>query len=485
MLDKLKDLGFKYSTKSGISISISDLHQSQIKEELLEESQNKVDIINKQHRRGLITEQERHEQVAKIWLDTTSKISDELKEIVSEDKYNSISMMMLSRSRGDIKSYTQLVGMRGLFGKPSGGYVEIPVTSSFSEGVTISEFFLSTHGARKGAVDTALKTADAGYLTRRLVDVCQDIVIKEADCKTEQGVVVEAFVNENDGTNIESLYDRIIGRFTNKKVLHPETKEVIIDREEYITEQLADKIIKAGITKVPIKSVLTCKTKKGLCQKCYGRNLATGSIVEIGEAVGIMAAQSIGEPGTQLTMRTFNTGGVAGDDITQGLPRVQELFEARNPEKKATIAEINGKVTKITENGGNFIIDITNEVETREHTTFYRMKPIVELNQEVKAGQRLTQGAINPKELLVVTDPITVQQYILLEIQKVYRMQGVDISDKHIEVMARRMISKIKIVNSGDSLYLPGTLININEFTNANKELILEGKTQQLVNQYC
>lgn len=477
MLDKLKDLGFKYSTKSGISISISDLHQSQIKEELLEESQNKVDIINKQHRRGLITEQERHEQVAKIWLDTTSKISDELKEIVSEDKYNSISMMMLSRSRGDIKSYTQLVGMRGLFGKPSGGYVEIPVTSSFSEGVTISEFFLSTHGARKGAVDTALKTADAGYLTRRLVDVCQDIVIKEADCKTEQGVVVEAFVNENDGTNIESLYDRIIGRFTNKKVLHPETKEVIIDREEYITEQLADKIIKAGITKVPIKSVLTCKTKKGLCQKCYGRNLATGSIVEIGEAVGIMAAQSIGEPGTQLTMRTFNTGGVAGDDITQGLPRVQELFEARNPEKKATIAEINGKVTKITENGGNFIIDITNEVETREHTTFYRMKPIVELNQEVKAGQRLTQGAINPKELLVVTDPITVQQYILLEIQKVYRMQGVDISDKHIEVMARRMISKIKIVNSGDSLYLPGTLININEFTNANKELILEGKT--------
>ncbi len=476
MLDKLKDLGFKYSTKSGISISISDLHESKIKKDLLEESQNKVDIINKQHRRGLITEQERHEQVTKIWFDTTDAISDELKEIVNNDKFNSISMMMLSRSRGDIKSYTQLVGMRGLFGKPSGGYVEIPVTSSFSEGVTISEFFLSTHGARKGAVDTALKTADAGYLTRRLVDVCQDIVIKEADCKTEQGVLVEDFVNENDGTVIESLYDRIVGRFTNKKVIHPETKEVLAERNEYITEQLAEKLIGNGITKVPIRTVLTCKTEKGLCQKCYGRNLATGSIVEIGEAIGIMAAQSIGEPGTQLTMRTFNTGGVAGDDITQGLPRVQELFEARNPDKKATIAGINGTVSNIVEDGGNFIISITNEVETKDYTTYYGMKPIIEKGQEVKAGQRLTQGAINPKELLVVTDPITVQQYILKEIQKVYRMQGVDISDKHIEVMARRMISKIKIITSGDSLHLPGTLINMGEFTKINKELILEGK---------
>ncbi len=476
MLDKLKDLGFKYSTKSGISIALSDLHESKIKETLLEECQNKVDIINKQHRRGLITEQERHEQVTKIWRDATDKISNELKETVNQDKFNSISMMMLSKSRGDIKSYTQLVGMRGLFGKPSGGYVEIPVTSSFSEGVTISEFFLSTHGARKGAVDTALKTADAGYLTRRLVDVCQDIVIREADCKTEQGVLVEAFVNENDGTIIESLYERIIGRFTNKKIIHPKTKEMIADRNEYITEQLATKIINADIKKVPIRTLLTCKTKKGLCQKCYGRNLATGSIVEIGEAVGIMAAQSIGEPGTQLTMRTFNTGGVAGDDITQGLPRVQELFEARNPDKKATISEIDGIVTKITEKESNYVIAITNEAGTKEHTTFYRMKPIVELKQEVKAGQRLTQGAINPKELLVVTNPITVQQYILLEIQKVYRMQGVDISDKHIEVMARRMISKMKLINSGDSLYLPGTLINIDEFTKVNKELILNGK---------
>jgi DNA-directed RNA polymerase subunit beta' len=477
MLDKMKDLGFKYSTKSGISISISDLHESNIKKDLLKECQEKVDLINKQHRRGLITEDERHEQVTKIWLDAVDKISDELKQIVNEDRFNPISMMMLSKARGDIKSYTQLVGMRGLFGKPTGGYIEIPVTSSFKEGVTISEFFISTHGARKGAVDTALKTADAGYLTRRLVDVCQDIVIKEEDCKTEQGIIAKAFINESDGTVIESLYERIVGRYTNKKIIHPKTKEVIAERNTYITEQLADKIIEAGITEVPIRSVLTCKTEKGLCQKCYGRNLATGLVVEIGEAVGIMAAQSIGEPGTQLTMRTFNTGGVAGEDITQGLPRVQELFEARNPEKKATIAEINGKVTKITENNGNYIIAITNEVETREHTTYYHMKPIVQEGEEVKAGQRLTLGAINPKELLVVTNPITVQLYILLEIQKVYRMQGVDISDKHIEVMARRMISKIKIINPGDSTYLPATLVNMAEFTKVNKELILQGKT--------
>ncbi|MDD4809159.1 MAG: DNA-directed RNA polymerase subunit beta', partial [Bacilli bacterium] len=379
------------------------------------------------------------------------------------------------KARGDISSHTQLVGMRGLFAKPSGGYVEIPVISSFSEGVTISEFFLSTHGARKGAVDTALKTADAGYLTRRLVDVVQDVIVKEDDCGTEQFVNVEAFIAEDD-TVIEELYDRILGRYTNKPVLHPETKEVIVEKDVYITEQIADKIIKAGVTKVPIRSVLICKTTGGVCRKCYGRNLATGIMVEIGEAVGIMAAQSIGEPGTQLTMRTFNTGGVAGDDITQGLPRVQELFEARSPKGKATISEINGVVSKIEEDGGKFIISITNDVETREHTSNYGSKLAIELQQTVKAGQRLTRGAISPKELLTVTDPITVQQYILKEIQKVYCSQGVNISDKHVEIMARRMISKIKIINSGDSYFLPGVMININEFTNINKELILEGK---------
>ena len=476
MLDKMKDLGFKYSTLSGISISISDIKESVKKPEILKESQELVDKINKQFKRGLITETERYEKVIKVWTDAKKKISDELEEMIKENKDNSISMMIDSKARGDIGSLTQLVGMRGLFSKPNGMSEEIPVKSSFSEGVTISEFFLSTHGARKGAVDTALKTADAGYLTRRLVDVSQDIIVKEDDCGTEQGVVVEAFVNEKDGTVVEPLITRITGRYTNKRIIHPETKEVIAERNTYITEQLAEKIIKAGITKVPIRTVLTCKIEHGVCRKCYGRNLATGQIVEIGEAVGIMAAQSIGEPGTQLTMRTFNTGGVAGDDITQGLPRVQELFEARNPKGKATISEITGKVTKIEEENGKFIITVKNDVESKNHTSNYGAKLAVEENDEVVAGQRLTHGAISPKELLVVTDPITVQQYILLEIQKVYGSQGVDISDKHVEIIAKRMISKIKIINSGDSLLLPGTMVNINEFTEINKGLILQGK---------
>lgn len=291
--------------------------------------------------------------------------------------------MIRSKARGDIGSYTQLVGMRGLFSKPSGEEVEIPVTSSFSDGMKINEFFLSIHGARKGAVDTALKTAEAGYLTRRLVDVVQDVIVKEDDCGTDQGILVEAFINEKDGTVIESLEDRIIGRYANKRIINPETKEVIAERNDYITEQLADKIVKAGITKVPIRTVLTCKTDHGVCRKCYGRNLATGHVVEVGEAVGIMAAQSIGEPGTQLTMRNFNTGGVAGgDDITQGLPRVQEIFEARNPKGKATISEINGVVTEIEEQNGKFVITVANDVDKNNiHLTMVRNLPLVRVRK--------------------------------------------------------------------------------------------------------
>ncbi|MDD2391494.1 MAG: DNA-directed RNA polymerase subunit beta' [Bacilli bacterium] len=481
MLDKLKDLGFKYSTLSGISIAISDLKESKLKPEIVKESQALVDTINKQFKRGLITDRERYEKVVEIWQGARNKIQKEVKEIVEADVDNSVSIMMMSKARGDINSQTQLVGMRGLFAKPSGGYVEIPVLSSFSEGVSISEFFLSTHGSRKGAVDTALKTADAGYLTRRLVDVSQDIIVREEDCGTDQGIVAEAFVEEKDGSVIESLKNRITGRFTSKKVINPETDELIVDRNVYITDQIADKIIAAGVKKVAIRTLLTCKSSRGVCSKCYGKNLATGSIVEVGEAVGIMAAQSIGEPGTQLTMRTFNTGGVAGsDDITQGLPRVQELFEARNPKGKgkSTIAEINGVITKIEEDSGKYVITIKNDVETREHTTQYGVKLVdnIVVNKEVKSGERLTYGAISPKELLVVTDPITVQQYILKEIQKVYSSQGVDINDKHIEVIAKRMISKIKIVISGDSYFLPGTMVDIYEFTKINKQLILEGK---------
>ena len=476
MLDKLKDLGFKHSTLSGISIGIGDIIPSNEKTEILKEATDKVALINKQFKRGLITEKERYDNVVKAWNDAKNAIGKELEGIIKSNKENPISMMIDSGARGNMSNYNQMAGMRGLMAKPNGESVEIPITSSFVEGASVSEFFLATHGIRKGFVDTALKTADAGYLTRRLVDVSQDIIVKEDDCGTENGVMVEAFIDDKDGTVIESLYNRIVGRFTNKKIIHPETKEVMYERNTYITEAIADKIISAGITKVPIRTILTCKSEHGVCCKCYGRNLSTGSIVEVGEAVGIMAAQSIGEPGTQLTMRTINSGGVAGEDITQGLPRVQELFEARNPKGKATIAEIDGVVTKIEDDNGKFIISIKNDVEVREHVTNYGAKLNVELNDKVEAGSKLTFGAISPRELLVVTDPITVQQYILSETQKVYSSQGVDISDKHIEVIAKRMISKIKIINSGDSLYLPGTLVNINHFTDINAKLIIEGK---------
>ena len=476
MLDAIKDLGFKYSTLSGISISIDDVQESKIKKDVIKESQAKVDATTKQFRRGLITDKERHDRVIDIWQDAKNKVYDELEKWLKDHPESSISMMIDSKARGSIKEYGQLAGMRGVMMKPNGEQVEIPILSSFSEGVNVSEFFTGTHGTRKGAVDTALNTANAGYLTRRLVDVVQDVLVREDDCKTDDGVEVEAFYN-TDGTVVESLADRILGRYTSKKVIHPETGAVICDKNTFINEKLCDKIINAGIEKVYIRTVLTCKSKHGICKKCYGRNLATGSEVEIGEAVGIMAAQSIGEQGTQLTMKNFNTGGVAGGtDITQGIPRINEIFEARNPGGKATISEVNGKVTKIEEDGGVFKIHVKNETETRCHTTNYGVKLAVEKGDTVVAGQRLTQGPINPKELLAVTDPITVQEYILSEVQKTYRSQGVDISDKHFELIARRMLSKIRIVDSGDSLFLPGTMVNIHRFTDENKNLILEGK---------
>lgn len=476
MLDKLKDLGFKYSTIAGVTIAISDIEESEIKPKVVEESTKLVELTNKQYQRGLITEEERHQRIIDIWTEAKSKIEKELQSYTKENLDNPIFMMMNSKARGSLGQFTQMAGMRGIMQKPGGGAIEIPVISSFNEGLTVSEFFLSTHGARKGNADKALNTADSGYLTRRLVDVVQDVIVKEEDCGTEQGIIVTEFVDEKTGTIIESLYDRIIGRFANKKAIHPETKEVIINRGELITENIADKIINAGIKSVEIRSLLTCKTVKGICKKCYGRNLATSNIVEIGEAVGIMAAQSIGEPGTQLTMRTFHTGGVAGDDITQGLPRVQELFEARTPKGKATIAEIHGKITKIEEDRGKYKIDVTNEVETKEHVTNYGAKLKVKEGDIINAGDKLTEGVISPKELLGATDPTTVQEYILKEVQKVYRSQGVDISDKHIEIIARRMLSKIKISDSGDTNLINGSLVSIHEFRESNKEAILANK---------
>ena len=478
MLDKLKDLGFKYSTYSGITISAADVVTSKQKDAIIEASEAEVKKVNKQYQRGLITDKERFDLVIAIWDKAKKDIEKELEAYAKSEEYedNPIFIMMNSKARGSISNFVQLAGMRGTMAKPNGEPVEIPIKSSFRDGLSVSEFFLSTHGARKGSADTALKTADSGYMTRRLVDVAQDLIVREDDCGTTEGVRVSAFRDDKDGI-IEPLYDRILGRFTNKKVIDPNTKEVIIGANELITENIADKIIAAGIEEVEIRTVLTCRTDHGVCCKCYGRNLATGNIVEIGEAVGTMGAQSIGEPGTQLTMRTFHTGGVAGgEDITQGLPRVEELFEARSPKGKALIAEIDGTVSKIEDQKGRTKIFIKNANEVREHLTAYGAKLRVEKGDKVSAGDRLTEGNISPKELLMVTDPNTVQQYILKEVQKVYRSQGVDINDKHVELIARRMISQIRIMDSGDTNFLPSTVVSINKFAEGNRDVILQGK---------
>ena len=478
MLDALKDQGFKYSTVAGITVSISDVVRSNRKQEIIDAAKQKVEKINKQYQKGIITEQERYESVITIWENATDEVKDELSAITANNYENPIFMMMNSGARGSISNFTQLSGMRGLMAKPDGSTVEIPITSSFIEGLSVSEFFLSTHGSRKGSADTALRTADSGYLTRRLVDVAQDIIVKEYDCGSMQGVVVYDLLNDKDNSVIESLDERILGRFASKKIINPETKETILEAGEMITENIVAKIKKAGIKRVEIRSVLTCKTNHGVCQKCYGRNLATGNLVETGEAVGIMAAQSIGEPGTQLTMRTFHSGGVAhgGDaDITQGLPRVEELFEARIPKFKATIAEITGKVISIEEQNGKHTIVIENASGVKEHVTNYNMKVRVFVGDEVKAGDKLTEGVISPKELLAVTDPQTAQEYILKEIQSVYKLQGVDINDKHIEIIVKRMINKVRIMDAGDTEFVEGLTVSLREFAEGNKPVILNG----------
>ena len=476
MLDKLKDLGFKYSTVAGVTVSAADIKISQTKEAIIAEGKEIVDKINKQFKRGLITEEERYSSVIEAWTKQSDKIKAELQEMAKGDFENPIFMMMNSGARGSISNFVQLAGMRGLMAKPDGSTVEIPITSNFVEGLSVSEFFLSSHGSRKGSADTALRTADSGYLTRRLVDVAQDIIVKEFDCGSIQGVEVYDLVNDKDNSVIESLYERILGRYSAQKIINPETKEVILEKGEMITENIVAKIKKTSIKSIEIRSVLTCKTANGVCQKCYGRNLATGNLVETGEAVGIMAAQSIGEPGTQLTMRTFHTGGVAGgDDITQGLPRVEELFEARTPKYKATVSEITGKVINIEDQNGKYKISVENESGIRDHITNYNMKLRVAVGDSVNAGDKLTEGSIAPKELLAVTDPLTAQEYILKEIQNVYKLQGVDISDKHIEIIVKRMISKIRIVDAGDTDLVDGLTISLREFAERNKPVIING----------
>ncbi|RYG72772.1 DNA-directed RNA polymerase subunit beta' [Lentibacillus lipolyticus] len=471
MLDRMKDLGFSYSTKAGMTVGVSDIVVLEEKEAILDDAQTKVDKVQKQFRRGLITDDERYDRVIAIW----SKAKDDIQERLMEslDKRNPIFMMSDSGARGNASNFTQLAGMRGLMANPAGKIIELPIKSSFREGLTVLEYFISTHGARKGLADTALKTADSGYLTRRLVDVAQDVIIREDDCGTDRGLTVSAL---KEGTElIEPLVDRLVGRTAFETVRHPETGEIITEKNEVMSEDQAKRITEAGIEEVIIRSAFTCNTKHGVCKKCYGRNLATGDEVEVGEAVGIIAAQSIGEPGTQLTMRTFHTGGVAGDDITQGLPRIQELFEARNPKGQAVISEVHGNVEEIKEGKDKQEIVVQGEVEQRTYPVPYNARMKVTVGDQVVAGQELTEGSVDPKELLKVQGIEGVQQYLLREVQKVYRMQGVEIGDKHVEVMVRQMMRKIRVVESGDTNELPGSLLEIHQFKEAIQKVLEEG----------
>ncbi len=467
MLDRMKDLGFKFSSKAGITVGVADIVVLPDKQQILDEHEKLVDRITKQFNRGLITEEERYNAVVEIWTDAKDQIQGELMQ--SLDKTNPIFMMSDSGARGNASNFTQLAGMRGLMAAPSGKIIELPITSSFREGLTVLEYFISTHGARKGLADTALKTADSGYLTRRLVDVAQDVIVREEDCGTDRGLLVSDI---KEGTEmIEPFIERIEGRYSKETIRHPETDEIIIRPDELITPEIAKKITDAGIQQMYIRSAFTCNARHGVCEKCYGKNLATGEKVEVGEAVGTIAAQSIGEPGTQLTMRTFHTGGVAGSDITQGLPRIQEIFEARNPKGQAVITEIEGVVEdiKLAKDRQQEIV-VKGANETRSYLASGTSRIIVEIGQPVQRGEVLTEGSIEPKNYLSVAGLNATESYLLKEVQKVYRMQGVEIDDKHVEVMVRQMLRKVRIIEAGDTKLLPGSLVDIHNFTDANRE---------------
>ncbi|AEM79610.1 DNA-directed RNA polymerase subunit beta' [Thermoanaerobacter wiegelii] len=470
-LDKIKELGFRYSTKAAITVSVSDMVIPKEKEKLLKEADEMVSKIESQFRRGLISEEERYESVIRTWNMTTEKVTEAL--MASLDKFNPIFMMAHSGARGSKNQIRQLAGMRGLMADPSGRIIELPIRSNFREGLNVLEFFISTHGARKGLADTALRTADSGYLTRRLVDVSQDVIVREDDCGTDEGIYVEEIREGNE--IIEKLADRIIGRVAAEDVVDNEGN-IIVRRNELINEEEAEKIEKAGITKLKIRSLLTCKSRHGVCRMCYGRDLATGELVNIGEAVGIIAAQAIGEPGTQLTMRTFHTGGVAGADITQGLPRVEELFEARKPKGLAVISEISG-VVRINESKKRREVIVTDEENNISKTYLipYGSRLKVHDGQVIQAGDELTEGSVNPHDLLKIKGIFAVQTYLLQEVQKVYRLQGVEINDKHIEVIIRQMMRKVKVEDPGDTSMLPGELIDMFKFEDENKKAIEKG----------
>ena len=473
-LDRIKDLGYYESTISGVTVGIADITDLKEKPAIIENAHKQVALVTKQFRRGLITDDERYERVIGIWNDAKDEVQNKLIEHM--DIHNPINMMSDSGARGNISNFTQLAGMRGLMAAPNGKIMELPVLSNFREGLSVLEMFLSSHGARKGMTDTALKTANSGYLTRRLVDVAQDVVVREKDCGTDRGLDVAAITEGNE--MIEPLYDRILGRYTTKSVFDPETGEKICDKNVLVDEEMAQKIVDAGVKKVTIRSAFTCNTEHGVCERCYGRNAATGDKVEAGEAVGTVAAQSIGEPGTQLTLRNFHTGGVAGnDDITQGLPRVQEIVEARNPKGKATISEVTGEVQSIEENPAERTKDVTiaGENDTRTYTLPITARLKVEEGDYIHRGMQLNEGSIDPKELIRVRDVLSTETYLLAEVQKVYRMQGIDLLDKHVEIMIRQMMRKVRVMDPGDTDLLPGELMDISQFRDANRDTLVAG----------
>ena len=490
ILDALKDMGYLYSTLAGMTVSLSDIKVAPHKDEMVEEGQKKADELNMLRDRGLLTMQEWDRAYQELWAGVKDKVGDTLME--SLPRMNPINMMAVSGARGNKNHFTQLAGMRGLMARPTQSkskkeyqpsIIEVPIKSCFREGMSVSEFFISTHGVRKGLTDTALKTAESGYLTRRLVDVAQEVIIAEDDCGTERGYLVSDIVDKKNNSIIEKFYDRIVGRYTQQPITDPNTGEVIVDADEYITDELAQKCVDAGVKEAYIRNVFTCESTRGICRKCYGRNMATGNLVEEGEAVGIMAAQAIGEPGTQLTMRNFHTGGVAtqNGDITQGLPRVEELFEARTPKGVAVIAKIDGEITDIREQEGNtgMIITVTGEKESIEHKCdlSQTIRQWIKVGARVHAGDKLTEGQIAPKELLEVAGVRAVQEYILKEVKKVYSTQSIDISDKHLEVMIKQMLKKVIVLEGNDSGLSAGQTLSLAHMNAINENLLDEGKT--------
>ncbi len=465
LLDYIKMMGFKYSTKGAITIGVSDIIVPKEKKSLLKDAEDRVEKYEKAYRRGLISDEERYDKVIETWANTTELVTDKLMKGL--DSMNNLFIMAQSGARGSKNQIRQLGGMRGLMANASGHTVEMPITANFREGLTVLEYFISTHGARKGLADTALRTADSGYLTRRLVDVSQDVIVREIDCGTHDATKVAAFKDGNEV--IEGLYDRLVGRYASEDIHHPITNELIVERNQMIDEDVAESLVDTGLEELNIRTTLNCKTKHGVCAKCYGRNLATGKPVEVGEAIGIIAAQSIGEPGTQLTMRTFHTGGVAGADITQGLPRIEELFEARKPKGLAIISEIEGEVA-VKESSKKREVFVKNEEEEKKYDIPYSARIKVDNGQMIEKGDELTEGSVNPHDILSIKGRIGVQNYIIKEVQKVYRLQGVDIDDKHVEVIVRQMLNRVKIDDMGETDLLPGTLENVFDVDKVNRK---------------